>query len=110
MTNENYFNAKADKGKIRAGLVLQDFANALKEVSKVSTFGAQKYAAHSWLNVPDAKERYLDAGARHYLEFLAGREKDGETGFLHLAHFAWNVLAVLELELRDEDIENQKAN
>ena len=40
--------AKHDSGKVRAALPIQDFPRALVAVAWVSTFGAAKYAAHSW--------------------------------------------------------------
>jgi hypothetical protein len=89
---------KDDAGKIRASLVLEDFANALKSVSEVATFGAKKYAAHSWKNVPNAEERYKDAMIRHLLDHLSGDLIDKETRLTHLSHFTWNALALLELQ------------
>ena len=85
--------AKLDNGKPRAGLVLRDFGNALLEVSEVGTFGAEKYTPHGWLSVKNGEERYLDAAMRHLL--IKG--SDSESGIDHLAHAAWNILAVLEL-------------
>lgn len=91
--------AKHDAGKIRAGLVVQDFPRALLAVGEVATFGAQKYAAHSWRHVPDAAARYYDAFIRHQLAAAAGEQIDRESGLPHAAHVAWNALALLELEL-----------
>lgn len=97
----NYYNFKADKGKPRAGLMLEDFSNAFMEVAKVSTFGAEKYAPHSWVNVES--ERYKDALARHLLKFYCDENSlDEESGLLHLAHATWNCLALLEVKLRGE--------
>jgi len=59
--------AKLDAGKTRAGLVLGDFARALEQVSRVGTFGAQKYTDHGWLSVPGGVGRYTDAMLRHWL-------------------------------------------
>lgn len=92
--------AKLDAGKPRLGLVLGGFANALMEVGKVGTLGAAKYSDNGWMTVPNAKERYTDAELRHCLKRLAGEIYDPEWGLLHLAHNAWNSLAILELELR----------
>lgn len=91
--------AKHDAGKIRAGLVLADFPRALLAVGEVATFGAQKYAAHSWRTVPAAAERYRDAFFRHQLAAAAGERIDRESGLPHAAHIAWNALALLELEM-----------
>lgn len=93
---------KYDNGKLLASIPLDDFPRALKEVARISTYGAKKYERASWLGVPDAITRYRDALVRHQLEFsIHGRDSvDEESGLLHLAHFAWNALAILELELR----------
>jgi len=90
---------KEDAGKIRAGLVLGDFALALEAVARVGTDGAVKYADSNWLAVPEGKARYTDAMLRHW---LAGcrEERDPESKSLHAAHVAWNALARLELLLR----------
>lgn len=97
----NYFSYKADKGKPRAGLMLEDFSNALMEVAKVSTFGAEKYAPHSWSNIEP--ERYKDALARHLFQYYSSEGSlDDESGLLHLAHLSWNCLALLELKLRED--------
>lgn len=94
MPNDQAF--KFDQGKIQAG-VLVDFRLALTEVAKVGTFGAEKYARNSWRKVENGKQRYYDALWRH---LLAGDGKDDESGLDHLAHLAWNILAVLELKKR----------
>ena len=88
--------AKLDGGKIRADLLL-DFRHALKEVAKVASFGAKKYAPGSWLHVPDGEVRYRAARLRHQLE----EGDDADSGLAHLAHEAWNILAELELRLRN---------
>lgn len=96
--------AKLDAGKPRLGLVLGDFARALVEIGKVGTYGAEKYSPNGWLDVPDGPERYLDALYRHLLADASGELHDPESGLPHLAHCAWNCLAVLELHLRDGGI------
>lgn len=93
--------AKLDAGKPRMGLVLGKFGNALKAVAEVGTYGAKKYSDNGWLDVPQSQERYTDAGLRHEFAYLAGEECDSDTNLLHLAHRAWNSLAVLELKLRE---------
>ena len=86
---------KYDGGKPRAALVLGGFANALLEVAKVGTFGAEKYAPNNWKLVEP--ERYEDALFRHLLQWQSGELVDSETGLRHLAHAAWNALAILQL-------------
>ena len=94
--------AKLDAGKNRLGLVLGDFAKALEQVGQVGTFGAKKYTDHGWLDVPNGVERYTDALWRHLLAEAGGEAQDQQTELLHLSHACWNLLAVLELRLRNE--------
>lgn len=93
--------AKLDAGKVYAGL-LGDFSRALMAVAEVSTHGANKYSRGGWMTVPNGIVRYKDAAWRHMLKDNY-EERDGDSGLLHYAHFAWNVLAVLELMLEAEE-------
>lgn len=90
--------AKLDAGKPRMGLVLLGFKDALVEVSKVGTFGANKYSDNGWITVPEGFERYTDAMFRH---IFAPDEFDKDSRITHLAHTAWNALAVLQLHLNE---------
>lgn len=91
--------AKLDAGKIQAGLVIGSFGKALLKVGEVGTYGAKKYTPKGWVYVSDGEERYLDAGYRHLME-METEDLDQESGLSHLAHAAWNLLAVLELKER----------
>ena len=73
---EKVAGMKFDAGKPMAGLMVSDFANALLAVSEVSTFGAKKYAPHSWATVPNARERYNDALYRHLFLAAAGEAQE----------------------------------
>jgi len=95
--------AKLDAGKVRAGLVMAGFARALIEVSKVGTYGAEKYTDNGWIGVPDGQARYTDAMYRHLSKEHMGEEDDPDTGLLHAAHAAWNALARLDLKLRERE-------
>lgn len=83
------------KGKNRVGLVLQGFAVAIWEMGWVGTMGAEKYTDNSWQTVPDAIQKYKEALDRHWLEWQMGEQFDPEFGTHHLAHVAWNALALL---------------
>ena len=85
---------KADAGKVQAGL-LADFRNALVAVAEVGTFGADKYERDGWRRVENGTVRYTDAMWRH---LLAGDGVDDDSGLSHLAHLAWNALALLEMK------------
>lgn len=90
---------KHDYNKPRMDLVLGDFAEAIEQVSRVGTFGASKYSDSGWKYVPNGKSRYRDALLRHYFQDRRGEATDPESQLLHLAHLAWNGLAILQLEL-----------
>jgi hypothetical protein len=92
--------AKADAGKVLGGLLL-DFAHALELVAEVGTHGAEKYSRGGWVAVPDGEQRYLDAAIRHLLKLGKGEQDDADSGLPHLAHIAWNFLAVLDLQQRE---------
>lgn len=94
--------AKLDHGKDKASLVLGDFSRALQSVVEVGTAGAIKYSEGGWLHVENGAKRYADAGMRHYLSRESGEERDSDSGSLHLAHQAWNILAELELQLKGD--------
>lgn len=89
---------KHDTGKPIAGIMFEDFPNALSGVCDVATFGANKYKRSSWKTVSDAHQRYSDALARHLLAKGKGEVNDPESGLSHSYHIAWNALAIAELE------------
>lgn len=91
---------KYDDGKPRMALLFDGCPRALEAVAQVLTFGAQKYAAHSWQTVPEGEERYKSALLRHLTAVGKGEEIDSESNLHHLAHAACNALFILELELR----------
>jgi hypothetical protein len=93
--------AKDDAGKEPIGLVLESFPRALTAIAEVAGNGAKKYTRGGWQTVPSGKERYNDALCRHLLKVHTEGDFDKESGSLHLAHAAWNALAVLELTLRE---------
>lgn len=93
--------AKGDYGKNLVWLCVKDFSNALREVAKVTTFGATKYTPGGWISVPEGEKRYMNAFGRHMLEYGSGELIDKESGSKHLAQMIWNLLAVLELEERN---------
>lgn len=95
--------AKDDKAKPMAGVLL-DFSRALQTVVDVGTYGANKYTRTGWATVPEGSQRYTDAMLRHLLAMDVDPDGlDKETGLPHLAHVAWNALAVLELQARRKE-------
>ena len=74
---------------------------ALTEVVDVLTYGAKKYAPDNWKKVPNARQRYIDAGFRHFTAYASGEKNDSETGKSHLAHAMCCMLFLLAFD-KDE--------
>lgn len=91
---------KDDGGKLRWALL--PFP-ALREVVRVLTFGAKKYAPWNWGRVENPRERYFDAVLRHLDAWLSGEVTDPETGLPHLAHAVCSLLFLLGFELGETE-------
>lgn len=83
---------KFDGGKIRYDLIPVE---ALREVAKVYTMGAVKYADNNWRK-GIAWGRIYAAVQRHLSAYWGGEDTDSESGLSHLAHAAWGMLTLLE--------------
>jgi hypothetical protein len=95
---------KYDTGKPRLYEMIEDFKEPLEEVTKVWTFGADKYGKHNWAYVDNAIDRYSNALLRHLLE---GDSKDKESQILHASHVAWNALARLYFIIqKNKEVQN----
>jgi hypothetical protein len=75
---------------------------ALGQVVEVLTYGAKKYAPDNWKKVPNAKQRYIDAGFRHLTAYAAGEKLDNETGKSHIAHAICCLLYLLAFEIGED--------
>jgi hypothetical protein len=76
----------------------------LREVARVLTYGAKKYAPDNWKKVSNAKERYTGALLRHLTEYREGNAFDYETcsdPLRHIAQVACNALFLLYFELQE---------
>jgi hypothetical protein len=62
-----------------------------ESISKVLTFGAQKYAAHGWKKLPEAVARYQGALLRHLAALQSGEEIDSDSGLPHIYHIGCNI-------------------
>lgn len=81
--------------------------NALTEIAKVLSVGANKYGKYNWKMVEDTS-RYEGALLRHYAAYQAGEMYDKETGLSHLAHLGCNALFLLYFFLEEECKGNRK--
>lgn len=80
---------KQDEGKLDYSLVPEDWEQGL---AMVLAFGAKKYGANTWQQVPSAKTRYYAALRRHLSAWRDGEINDKESGLPHLYHVAVNAL------------------
>lgn len=90
---------KFDEGKVRLDLLPFD---ALTEVAKVLTHGANKYGDRNW-EKGMKWGRLLGAALRHLFAWARREDLDPETGLSHLAHAACSVLFLLTYTLRGID-------
>ena len=97
--------AKVDAGKNELNLIMSYMSRALWEVGIVGTTGAAKYTRGGWQKVEEGERRYRDALYRHLLKSYT-EDYDPDSGLSHLAHAAWNALAILELDCRRREQEN----
>lgn len=100
---------KYDEGKPNLSLVFSGFSKSLVDVGQIGTFGARKYTPNGWKEVDNLGERYMSAMLRHTMAVLDNSPFDNETGRHHLAHVAWNALAILQ-HLFDTKIDYEAYN
>lgn len=92
---------KYDKGKPMVGTILRIFPRALNAIGSVIEYGTHKYPdPDNWSKNENIVERYSDSIARHLTKYFMGEVIDIESNKPHLAHVAWNALAILEYTLR----------
>ena len=85
---------KFDENKLRHDLI-PPFAYL--ELIKVYTFGVKKYDDWNWAK-GIKYSRIIGALLRHTFYWLAGEKIDPETGIHHMAHAAWNCLALVHYD------------
>ena len=92
---------KYDTGKPRIAEMIIDFSDSLVEVSKVWSFGADKYTKSNWKKVDNAIDRYTNAMLRHLIA-ETDQLRDSESELMHAAHVAWNALARLHFIIQEQ--------
>lgn len=94
---------KNDLGKLRYDLIP---AHPMKELAKVLTFGANKYADRNWeLGFPWS--RAYAALQRHLNQWYAGEDIDPETGLSHLSHALCNLTFLSEFERTHKELDDR---
>jgi hypothetical protein len=97
---------KHDQGKTRWDLLPFD---AVDQVARVMTFGAEKYNDRNWERGMNWG-RLIGAAFRHLAAFARGQNLDPETGLPHLAHAACCVLFLLTYQLRGTPGDDRAVN
>jgi len=83
------------EGKIRHDLVAPW---ALNEIARVYTYGTIKYSDDNWWKGLRWKRDVFGCILRHAWKWFRGERNDDESGLHHLAHAAWNCMALMEYE------------
>lgn len=96
---------KLDSGKLRHDLLPPD---AMNEVARIFTFGAEKYADRNWEKGMDWGRVYA-AQQRHMMAFWGGEMYDPETGMLHTAHATFGTLVLTAYSLRGIGLDSRNA-
>lgn len=94
---------KHDSGKQRYDLIPPD---ALDEIVKILTLGADKYDDRNWEKGMDWG-RYFGACMRHLWAWWGGEDCDRETGFSHLAHAGCCIFFLLAYEKRGVGLDDR---
>lgn len=83
---------KYDKQKDRWDLLPVE---PMRQVVKVLTHGATKYAPDNWKKVEPYRDRYYAACLRHITAWRVGERMDPETKLPHLAHAVCCLIFIL---------------
>jgi hypothetical protein len=94
---------KYDEDKLRYDLLP---VYALREVVRVYTIGAKKYADNNWRK-GTRWSRIIGALMRHFEAWRQGEKYDRENGQHHLASVVWCALTLMEWEM-DETGEDDR--
>jgi hypothetical protein len=87
--------ARFDSGKPRYDLIPP---RAFHELMLVYTYGCKKYDPDNWWKGMKWR-KVIGPMMRHIFKWLRGQKYDRESGLHHLAHAAWNAIALYQYEL-----------
>lgn len=98
-----------------AGGMKQDFnkpqvslipSEAILEMAKAFTYGAQKYAAHNFKQGLKYS-RLMDSAIRHLLAFNAGEDIDSESNNSHLGHAMASIAMLIYMHRNRTDLDDR---
>jgi hypothetical protein len=102
-TREHGDSAKLDGGKLRYDLIP---VGPLRELARVYTIGAAKYAPRGWESGMDWS-RIIAAMQRHVEAWRDGETLDPVDGQHHLSSVAWCAFALMEFERTHPDLDDR---
>ena len=73
----------------------------LEALASVQEQGAFKYGYANWSLGGKPDQEYLDAALRHLIAHFSGEVYDEDIGTLHLAQCIWNLMNLLEQNLKE---------
>jgi hypothetical protein len=90
---------------------LLDFPEAIRELTEVAEYGANKYSKHNWkkgLKVRSVASSLL----RHLAAYIDGEDVDEESGLFHTGAIVWNAMVLAEMSKRydmdDRDLDSTR--
>lgn len=95
-----------NEGKLRYDL-LEPYA--IEQLVKIFTMGSKKYAPNNWLKGLPWMD-VISSLKRHLAEFEKGEDFDKESQLLHMAHVAWNAMAVVSYYKHRPEFDNRLVN
>lgn len=103
---EKEVGMRFNQGKTRFDL-LEPFA--IEQLAQIFTYGAGKYADHNWLKgLPWMS--VVASLKRHLSQFENGEDYDNESNLLHMAHVAWNAMALVSFYKHRPEFDNRRHN
>lgn len=92
--------ARMNGGKPQMDFLL-DFPIFAEALCRVMELGAEKYDRDNWKLGGKPDSEYLGAAIRHLMAHKSGELYADDSGCLHLAHAAWNLMALIELNVKE---------
>lgn len=90
---------RLNEGKPELDFIL-DFPIAMEAICRVMELGAVKYERGNWKKGGKPDNEYYAAALRHLFAAKSGEPFAHDSGCSHLAHAAWNILALIEINAK----------
>ena len=106
---ENEQMGKETAGRFNENKIRYDLVApwGMEQIAKVYTYGTIKYDDDNWWKGLKWKKDVLGCIFRHVWKWVRGEKLDDESGLNHLAHAAWNCIALMEYERNEIGIDDR---